>query len=80
MTGFSKFEDSGRTLMIEFKCGRCGTTKVEKLKKVYDRSGDVQSYLSSLRVPSDWQDCSPFPILCPECSKSLHSFFYGSKA
>lgn len=77
MRGFSEFADSGRTLMIEFKCGRCGTTKTEKLEEVYDRSGDVQSYLSSLRVPNDWKDCSPFPILCPECAKALDQFFTG---
>lgn len=54
----------GRTLMIQFECGRCGKKHIEPF----------ESYI----VPEGWREHErKMPLLCPECHKAFNEFMNG---
>ena len=54
----------GRTLMVQFKCGRCGKTQLEPFG----------SYLA----PPGWRENErKMPLLCPECHAAFKKFMKG---
>lgn len=71
---FNRYSDKGRTLMVEFRCQRCGVYKTEPLEEVCKRSPDSYDYLRNLSVPKDWSDNFYGWMLCPECTKKLLEF------
>lgn len=65
-------EIRGRTLMVQFKCGRCGKTALEEFSKQADRTeGNLQCF----KPPEGWQDDGLYtPLLCPECAEQYRKF------
>lgn len=62
----------GRTLFIEFKCGRCGTTYFEPYEK---QAANTEGNLQCFKPPEGWQDDGLYnPLLCPECAEQFHRF------
>lgn len=51
----------GRTLMLQFECGRCGKKHIEPFE--------------SYKVPEGWREHERnMPLLCPECHKAFNEF------
>lgn len=75
---FDKFQDRGRTLKIEFECGRCHCTHIEDLETVCKRSGDHNERITWLNLPKGWSDRQGWlPLLCDKCNDDLNSFLKG---
>lgn len=62
----------GRTLMVQFKCGRCGRTHIEPYEKqLKDTEGNLQCY----NPPKGWKDDELYtPMLCAECNEAYIAF------
>ncbi len=71
---FNRLSDKGRTVMLQFKCQRCGVEKIETMKSVFDRSPEHYDYLHNLRQPDGWSDSFYGWLLCPDCTKKLDTF------
>ena len=71
-----KYTSGGRTLMVEFKCMRCGYTHIEPYsEQVKSTEGNLQSY----QPPEGWRnDSVGFPMLCPTCNKLLADFMQNT--
>lgn len=66
---------SGRTLMIEFKCGRCGKTHLEEASIQNKFAGSWSTPVLEYEPPVDWLDKGTHnPLLCPECAKQYKTF------
>ena len=50
MPNFNEYTDRGRTLMVKFKCFRCGVEHIDELEK-YDKDPQSYGYLHSLSLP-----------------------------
>lgn len=54
----------GRTVMIQFECGRCGKKHLEPF--------------GSYKAPEGWREHEKStPLLCPECNKAFDEFMKG---
>jgi len=54
----------GRTVMLQFECGRCGKKHTEPFE--------------SFKVPEGWREHERnMPLLCPECHKAFNEFMKG---
>lgn len=71
---FNKLSDNGRTIMLQFKCERCGAIKTETMKAVLARSPDDYGYLHNLKQPDGWSDNFYGWLLCPDCTQKLKEF------
>lgn len=62
----------GRTLMVQFKCGRCGRTHLEPYEKQLETTkGNLQCY----RPPKGWKEDELYtPMLCDECTSAYTAF------
>ena len=67
-----KYSVSGRTVMIQFECGRCGKKHIEPFEKQLDKTeGNLHCY----KPPEGWLDNSHYiPILCDICAKGLKEY------
>ena len=63
-----------RTIMIQFKCTRCGKTHIEPVADQLERAeGNIQYY----QPPEGWtNDSYQTPMLCPECTEAYIKFMY----
>lgn len=74
-----KFNDSGKTLMVEYECCRCGNTYVKPLMNCVS-DGKEQYYgllLCEIKSEPDplWAALDyTGQILCPECTKAYKNF------
>ena len=67
-----------RTLLVQFTCGRCGTTATVPYEHSPDYS--VESNMNSQRVPAGWRvEAGGIPLLCPTCHTKLTEFLNGGK-
>ena len=73
--GFNRYSEKGRTLIVEFKCQRCGAIELEPLEEVVKNSHEHYDCLHNLRTPKDWSDNFYGRLLCPECTQKLKEFF-----
>ena len=56
----------GRTVMVQFECGRCGKKHLEPFG----------NYLA----PEGWRENEKnTPLLCPECHKAYNEFMNGGE-
>ena len=54
----------GRTVLIQFECGRCGKKQLEPF--------------GSYVAPEGWRESEKStPLLCPECHKAYKEFMMG---
>ncbi len=61
MPDIMKDQYPGRTLMIQFKCGRCGKTQLEPF--------------GSYKAPVGWRENERnTPLLCPGCHGAFKKF------
>lgn len=66
------YEMSGRTLMVQFKCGRCGKTQLEEasLQGRLD-GGNILNYTP----PAGWLNSGMHhPLFCPKCAEEFRNF------
>lgn len=75
MPQFSRYQDSGRRLMVEFTCLRCKITRIEELEPLDKKAGDHYGNLSSLGIPDGWTQWHYSGILlCGDCTQKLKEF------
>ena len=62
----------GRTLMVQFECGRCGKKHIEPYEKqLASTEGNLQCY----HPPEGWKDDELYtPMLCDKCAKEYKEF------
>lgn len=54
----------GRTIMVQFQCGRCGKKHIEPFE--------------SYKPPEGWRESeTSTPLLCPKCHKAFNEFMNG---
>ena len=71
----SKFETSGRRLMVEFKCYRCKKTALRPLEECMNEISDYYMDLHDLKPPKDWENGGfYYPTFCPDCKKAYEDF------
>ena len=59
MADLMKNLNQGRTVLIQFECGRCGKKHTEPFE--------------SFKVPDGWREHERnMPLLCPECHNHIH--------
>lgn len=65
-------ETRGRTLMVQFKCGRCGRTHIEPYAKQLEATeGNLQCY----KPPKGWKDDELYtPMFCNKCADEYKEF------
>lgn len=75
----ARYSMRGKTVMIQFECGRCGKKHIEPFERQLESTeGNLQCY----KPPEGWLDDSFFlPILCDVCAKGLKEYLKmeGSK-
>lgn len=76
MPNFNNYTDNGRTLMVKFKCHRCGVEHIDELEK-YDKDPQSYGYLHNLSLPKGWVDLLHGPLLCPACVAKYKAFMEG---
>lgn len=70
----TSYEAHNRRLMVEFKCSRCGKTKLRPLEECI-KEADEPRALCDLHPPTGWQDGGfYYPIFCPDCKKAYEAF------
>lgn len=77
MPQFNSYSDKGITLMVEYKCHRCGKAQVDHLEPHVPKDG--YGYLHNLSVPEGWSNHFYGVLLCPECTEKLRWFLEGSE-
>lgn len=66
MPDFMKSMYPGRTVLIQFECGRCGKKQLEPF--------------GSYVAPEGWRESEKTtPLLCPECHKAYKEFMKGGE-
>jgi hypothetical protein len=62
----------GRTLMVQFECGRCGRKHIEPYEKqLKETEGNLQCY----SPPKGWKDDELYtPMLCDKCTEVYVAF------
>ena len=63
----------GRTVLIEYRCKRCGVTALEPFEK---QNKQAQGNLQFYKPPEGWLDDTggvPF-LMCPDCGKKFVRF------
>ena len=70
--------NDGRTILIEFKCARCGKTHVEPLSVQYEKAeGNIQCF----KPPTGWTDAASYkPMLCDSCTEDYKWFLANPPA
>ena len=65
-------------MLIEFTCGRCGTTHVEPFEY---QAQKAEENLQSFVPPPGWKNDTLFPVmLCPKCYAEYREFMSGGNA
>jgi hypothetical protein len=68
----NRYSTRGRTLLVQFTCGRCGKTHVEPYEK---QANSAEGNLQCFRPPKGWKnDSLHLPILCDDCNKAFGEF------
>lgn len=80
MIRFDKYKDYSKTLLIRFRCTRCGFEALEELEVCCGRTGEHGGYLHQLSLPKDWiyEDFKGY-ALCPKCRIEFDKFMRGIK-
>lgn len=78
MPQFNCYSRDGVTLMVEFKCQRCGASDVSPLKP-HVPNDEGSSYLHNLKVPDGWSNHFYGRLLCSECTQKLRAFLNNYK-
>lgn len=62
----------GRTLMVQFECGRCGRKHIEPYEEQLTvTEGNLQCY----RPPKGWKDDELYtPMFCDKCTIEFEKF------
>ena len=76
MPKFNTYSQDGRTLLVRFRCFRCGATHIGELE-AYDKDPESYENLHSLKPPKGWKDLLHGPLLCPECFAKYTDFIQG---
>lgn len=77
MPSFNSYSDHGVTLMVEFRCRRCGATEIVKLEDC--RTNDDYGHLHNLKKPKGWGTFGWSVLLCPKCTAELKTFLDGER-
>ena len=66
----------GRTLMVQFECGRCGALAVEP----YETQAKLtEGNLHLFKPPNGWRNNElRIPMLCPTCATAFEAFMNRS--
>lgn len=72
----SRYSCGNITLMVQFKCSRCGKTHIEPAELQVKRTeGNIQCY----SPPETWTNESlGCPMLCDECTAKYKAFLSGA--
>lgn len=77
MPQFDYYSRNGITLMVEFKCQRCGASDVSPLEP-HVLKDEGSRYLHNLKTPNGWSNHFYGRLLCPECTTKLRAFLNNS--
>lgn len=65
----------GRTLYVQFECGRCGKVHFEPYDNQYSPQDNIDaSHIINFQPPKTWTSCSYLPLLCDECTTIYKEF------
>ena len=71
------FDGFGRTIMVQFRCYRCGKTEYEPLYDCLPSDHPI-SDLSDLSTPTKWRNGGfYYPTFCPDCAEKYDRFMKG---
>lgn len=72
-----RFEQNGRTLMVQFECRRCKKTALKSFEKcLFDTDG--YRNMTDFSPPPGWRDGGfYYPLFCPECAEKYDRFMRG---
>lgn len=66
----------GRSLLVEFTCGRCGMTQL--IPFIENPAAGAYANLTSHDVPEGWLPAGTYtPLLCPNCVRAFERFMEG---
>lgn len=73
----SKYSCGNITMMVQFKCKRCGKTHIEPAElQARQTEGNIQCW----RPPETWTNENlGRPMLCDECTEKYNAFLSGAE-
>ena len=75
-----KFSEKGRTLFVQFKCERCGTTALRTFEACLKDAKHGCGALWDFCPPEKWRDGGfYYPLFCPDCSKAYEEFMRNER-
>ena len=63
---------AGRTVLVQFECGRCRRKQAEPYEKVM--TGEHYGYLRNSKLPEGWKEIWFHKIVCKECYEAYEKF------
>lgn len=72
-----KYSSQGRTLLVQFKCGRCGFELCKPFEEV--DNDDVDGFINRIKPPEGWEDLHGCILLCDACYEHYKQFMANKR-